>query len=464
LRKTEISFLRKIGIAWAVMCIMFTSLPLVMSLLTFTVYALWGGPGGTHGPFTPQLVFICVTLFARLGQPIGRVSGIANTIINMNVAVKRIQGLLLEDELDRDTIEQLDSSTEAAVEGPAIVVEDGTFAWTSEIDVEKKKKADAIAAAKVAKSTATESAKPDTTLTDPTAAADQKEVKDSSPLLKRIDVKIDRGSLTMVVGRVGQGKSSLISAIIGEMYKIKGRVAVRGSLAYCPQSSWIINASVKDNILFGKPMDQERYIRVLECCNLLPDLAIFPANDDTEIGERGINLSGGQKQRVSLARAAYQDADIYIMDDPLSAVDAEVDQYLWKQLIGPDGLLKDKTRLLVTHGIHHLADADQILVIKDGEIVETGQYKDLLDAKLGFYQLIMDYAVQQQVKEATDGLDSKEGVDLSHEVIADDLVIDQTVQDLTLVKEGDDGQLIQAEEAAIGSVGWGVFHRYIKSA
>lgn len=459
MRKTEISFLRKIGIAWALMCIMFTSLPLVMSLLTFTVYSLFGGPGGTRGSITPQLVFICVTLFARLGQPIGRISGIANTIINMNVALKRIQGLLLEDELDRDTNEQLDSSADTAVEGPAIVVEDGTFAWTSEIDVEKKKKADAIAAAKAAKT-----AKTDTPSADSVAATDLKEIKDSSPLLKGINVKIDRGSLTMVVGRVGQGKSSLISAIIGEMYKLEGRVAVRGSLAYCPQSSWIINASVRDNILFGKPMDQERYNRVLECCSLLPDLAIFPANDETEIGERGINLSGGQKQRVSLARAAYQDADIYIMDDPLSAVDAHVDQHLWKQLIGPDGFLKDKTRVLVTHGIHHLADAGQILVIKDGEIVETGQYNDLLDAKLGLYQLIMDYAVQQQVKEVTDALPSTEGVDLSDETITEDFEIDQSVQEQTLVKEGDDGQLIQDEEAVIGGVGWGIFHRYVKSA
>ncbi|GJJ71288.1 ATP-binding cassette, subfamily C (CFTR/MRP), member 1 [Entomortierella parvispora] len=460
LRKTELSFLRKIGIAWALMCIMFTSLPLVMSLLTFTVYSLWGGPGGTRGPITPQLVFICVTLFARLGQPIGRVSGLANTVINMNVAVKRIQVLLLEDELDQDWIGQPSSSRKSPEDGPAIEVEDGTFTWTSEIDVEKKKKADAIAAAKVAKaakSAETEVAQPDRPATDPAAVTDAKEATDSSPLLKGINLKIDHGSLTMVVGRVGQGKSSLIAAIIGEMYKLQGRVAVRGSLAYCPQSSWIINASVKDNILFGKPMDQERYNRVLDCCNLLPDLALFPANDDTEIGERGINLSGGQKQRVSLARAAYQDADIYIMDDPLSAVDAHVDQHLWRQLIGPDGLLKDKTRLLVTHGIHHLADADQILVIKDGEIVETGQYKDLLEAKLGFYQLIMDYPVQQQEKEATEG----EDVDAT---IVEDESADRSVLDLTLVKEEENGQLIQAEEAAIGSVGWAVFHRYVKSA
>lgn len=125
---------------------------------------------------------------------------------------------------------------------------------------------------------------------------------------------------------------------------------------------------------------------------------MLSAGDLTEIGERGINLSGGQKQRVSLARAAYQDADIYILDDPLSAVDAHVDQHLWQNLLGPEGLLKDKTRLLVTHGIHHLENVDQIVVLKDGVISETGEYQHLMNARGAFYQLIRDFSVAKKKK------------------------------------------------------------------
>ncbi|KAG0310531.1 hypothetical protein BG000_007016, partial [Podila horticola] len=172
------------------------------------------------------------------------------------------------------------------------------------------------------------------------------------------------------------------------MYKRQGHAKICGSVAYVPQQAWIVNASVRDNITFGKVFDKERYDHILFASGLLPDLAILAAGDQTEIGERGINLSGGQKQRLSLARAAYQDADIYLLDDPLSAVDAHVDQHLWTHLIGPEGLLKNKTRVLVTHGINHLEQVDHILVIKDGQVSEKGHYKTLMKAKQGFYQLI----------------------------------------------------------------------------
>lgn len=124
-----------------------------------------------------------------------------------------------------------------------------------------------------------------------------------------------------VVGTVGSGKSSLISAFLGEMEKVSGRVNTVGQIAYVPQQSWIQNATLQDNILFGKPLDQKRYDQIIDACALKPDLEILPGGDQTEIGEKGINLSGGQKQRVSLARAVYNNSDIYFFDDPLSAVD-----------------------------------------------------------------------------------------------------------------------------------------------
>lgn len=170
----------------------------------------------------------------------------------------------------------------------------------------------------------------------------------------------------------------------------------KGSIAYVPQQAWIVNATLRDNILFGSQYDEERYNKVIYASGLEPDMAMLPGGDLTEIGERGINLSGGQKQRVSLARAAYQNADIYLLDDPLSAVDAHVDRHLWDHLIGPSGLLGDKARVLVTHGIHHLREVDLIVVLKDGEIAEKGHYSDLMGARNAFYRLIKDYSKMER--------------------------------------------------------------------
>ncbi|KAF9114406.1 Multidrug resistance-associated protein 1, partial [Mortierella sp. 14UC] len=188
----------------------------------------------------------------------------------------------------------------------------------------------------------------------------------------------------------------------------QGYAKTVGRIAYVPQQSWILNATLRDNILFGLEYDKERYNRIIAASGLEPDLVILPAGDQTEIGERGINLSGGQKQRVSLARAAYNDADIYLLDDPLSAVDAHVDQHLWSELIGPQGLLRNKTRLLVTHGIHRLQEVDQIILLKDGRIAETGHFEDLMAAGQTFCQLISEYAVTHR---GQDGSGSSSGAD-----------------------------------------------------
>lgn len=147
-----------------------------------------------------------------------------------------------------------------------------------------------------------------------------------------------------VLGKVGSGKSSLISGLLGEMHKLnpKGKVSINGSTAYVPQQAWIQNATLRNNILFHGEYDQELYEHIIEACALKPDLAIMPAGDATEIGEKGINLSGGQKQRISLARALYSRADIYMLDDPLSAVDSHVGKHIFDQVIGPKGFLKDK--------------------------------------------------------------------------------------------------------------------------
>ncbi|KAF8924586.1 Multidrug resistance-associated protein 1, partial [Haplosporangium bisporale] len=226
---------------------------------------------------------------------------------------------------------------------------------------------------------------------------------------------------------------------------------------------WIINASLKENILFGKALDQERYDRIISATGLIPDFKILPAGDLTEIGERGINLSGGQKQRVSLARAAYQDADIYLLDDPLSAVDAHVDQHLWKNLIGPEGLLKDKTRLLVTHGIHHLSEADQIIVIKSGQIDEMGRYEDLMQDQGSFFKLVSEYSVKEGQAGKGEQADERDDSTIGAKEDIENADTPAPAAGKELVKEDDNAQLIMEEEAAAGSVGWKVFMSYCKA-
>ena len=172
--------------------------------------------------------------------------------------------------------------------------------------------------------------------------------------MKEITLKVKKGELVAVIGKVGSGKSSLISALLGEMHKLDSnkekefnRLNINGTTSYVPQQAWIKNESVKNNILFSRgankqKVDEKFYDKVIESCQLLTDMSIMPAGDQTEIGEKGINLSGGQKQRISLARSVYADTDIYFLDDPLSAVDAHVGKNLFDLVLGPNGMLKNK--------------------------------------------------------------------------------------------------------------------------
>ena len=154
---------------------------------------------------------------------------------------------------------------------------------------------------------------------------------DPKQTLSDVTLKVPRGDLLAVVGKVGSGKSSLLNALLGEVGKLQGRIGVNGKLAYVPQQAWIQNMTVKDNILFGKPYNKQLYHKVLYACALVSDLKILPHGDQTEIGEKGINLSGGQKARISLARAVYQNYDVYLLDDPLSAVDAHVGKHIFEK-------------------------------------------------------------------------------------------------------------------------------------
>ena len=203
----------------------------------------------------------------------------------------------------------------------------------------------------------------------------------ATPTLNEMNVKIKKGELIAVVGKIGSGKSSLISAVLGEIEKLEGDAHIDGNISYVAQQAWIQNMTVKDNILFGKELVQEKYDSVVEACALASDLEILPSGDLTEIGENGVNLSGGQKQRVGLARAAYENSDIVLLDDPLSDVDAYVGKHLFDKLIGATGILKNRTRILVTHNLSYLHKVDRIILMDNGKIAEDGSLEELSKKK-----------------------------------------------------------------------------------
>lgn len=193
--------------------------------------------------------------------------------------------------------------------------------------------------------------------------------------LNDINLRIEPGQLVAIVGRVGCGKSSLVNALLGEMERSSGRVAIGGSMAYVAQQAWILNATLKDNVLFGQPYDEARWEAVIKACSLGTDLEVLPAGAETEIGEKGINLSGGQKQRISMARAVYSDADFYILDDPLSAVDVHVGRHMFDECIR--GELHGKTRMLVTNQLQFLDRCDKIVFMQQGRIVAQGTFQEV---------------------------------------------------------------------------------------
>uniref|UniRef100_A0A0V0J010 ABC-type xenobiotic transporter n=1 Tax=Solanum chacoense TaxID=4108 RepID=A0A0V0J010_SOLCH len=218
-------------------------------------------------------------------------------------------------------------------------------------------------------------------------------------VLKDINLEVRKGELSAIVGMVGSGKSSLLASILGELHKISGEVRVCGSTAYVAQTSWIQNSTIQENILFGSPMNNKRYKDVLRVCSLEKDLEILEHGDQTEIGERGINLSGGQKQRIQLARAVYQDRDVYLLDDIFSAVDAQTGSEIFKECVR--GALKDKTVVLVTHQVDFLHNADLILVMRDGQIVQSGKYDELLKSGMDFGDLVAAHENSMELVESS---------------------------------------------------------------
>uniref|UniRef100_A0A7N2M8R0 ABC-type xenobiotic transporter n=1 Tax=Quercus lobata TaxID=97700 RepID=A0A7N2M8R0_QUELO len=292
----------------------------------------------------------------------------------------------------------------------------------------------------------------------------------SNPTLKDINLKVQHGMRVAVCGTVGSGKSSLLSCILGEIPRISGTVKLCGTKAYVAQSPWIQSGKIEENILFGKEKERMRYERVLEACSLKKDLEILLFGDQTVIGERGINLSGGQKQRIQIARALYQNADIYLFDDPFSAVDAHTGSHLFMECLL--NLLSSKAVIYVTHQVEFLPSADLILVMKDGRITQAGKYNEILHSGTEFMELVGAH------KKALSSLDSAEARSVSESRNMSKEVGDMGITNGVAQKKenkdvpngkaddvvGSKGQIIQEEERETGKVGFSVYWKYISIA
>ncbi|XP_046412545.1 ATP-binding cassette sub-family C member 4 isoform X1 [Neodiprion fabricii] len=214
--------------------------------------------------------------------------------------------------------------------------------------------------------------------------------------LHRIDIRIESGTLCAIVGSVGSGKSSFLQLILGELPPTQGQIYVNGSVAYASQEPWLFGGSVRNNILFGQEYDKEKYREVTKVCALLKDFEQFPQGDKSIVGEKGASLSGGQRARVNLARAVYRNADIYLLDDPLSAVDTHVGKQLFDECI--NGYLKQKTRILVTHQIQYLKNADMIIVLDNGKVASQGSFEELQKNNTTFANLLNEDESEEKVK------------------------------------------------------------------
>ncbi|XP_063235987.1 ATP-binding cassette sub-family C member 4-like [Bacillus rossius redtenbacheri] len=212
------------------------------------------------------------------------------------------------------------------------------------------------------------------------------EVTKDSDTLHNIFLNVKPGKLCAIIGPVGSGKSSLLLSILGELPLLRGSVAADDSLSYASQQPWLFVGSVRQNILFGEAFDKRRYEQVVRACALLRDLELLPHGDKTIVGERGVSLSGGQRARINLARAVYRSADLYLLDDPLSAVDTHVGKHLFDQCIRT--YLRGKTVVLVTHQLQYLKDADMIVILKDGKVETQGTYYEMLNSGLDFAKLL----------------------------------------------------------------------------
>ncbi|XP_075643519.1 putative ABC transporter C family member 15 isoform X4 [Castanea sativa] len=412
LRKVEYGWLWKSLRLSALSAFIFWGSPAFISVVTFGACMLMGIE------LTAGRVLSALATFRMLQDPIFNLPDLLSVIAQAKVSADRISSYLQQDEIQKDAIEYVPKDqTEYGIE-----IDSGRFSW----DLESR-----------------------------------------NPTLEGIQLKVKRGMKVAICGTVGSGKSSLLSCVLGEIQKLSGTVKISGTKAYVSQSPWILTGNIRENILFGNQYDSAKYNRTVKACALTKDFELFSCGDLTEIGERGINMSGGQKQRIQIARAAYQDADIYLLDDPFSAVDAHTGTQLFEECLM--GILKEKTILFVTHQVEFLPAADLILVMQNGRIAQAGRFKELMKQKIGFEILVGAHS------QALDSILSVENSSRTSQSPAadDELNTDSTSNaellhtqhdsehnlSLEITEKG--GKLVQDEEREKGSIGKEVYWSYL---
>lgn len=459
LRKRELRTVRGMALARSMLIATVTFVPILASVLSFITYALSG-----HD-LTVAVIFTSLQFFNIIRQPLTFFPLVMAAATDALVALRRISTFLSAEEVADPY--KIDADAKYAVDV------DGDFRWEtthkgssgSKFDVKGKpgsKKPDAKKKPEAKEKPKSEGqAKkgrffgkkkkgailPTTASKTSDKKAGEKEKEEEKPFeLSNLKFQVPKGSFVAVIGRVGSGKSSLLQALIGEMRRTRGEAVFSSSIAYVPQTAWIMNATLRENIVFGREPDDEFFREIIQACCLEHDLETLPNGEDTEIGEKGINLSGGQKARVSLARAAYSGADIILMDDSLSAVDAYVGKRILENCL-LSGPLADKTRVLVTHSLHVLDKTDCIYVMDNGSIVESGTYADLMKDSILFSRLMEEYgSLEKEESKEKDPAEEKE----------------KTGKGDPQKKSQD--ALMQKEERVTGSVSGATYAKYFRFA
>ncbi|KAI9164467.1 hypothetical protein H9P43_008318 [Blastocladiella emersonii ATCC 22665] len=368
IRDRELASLRQVNAMQSFQAAFSVLIPSLLALATFALSSVF-----SDTPMTPATVFSVLSILSMLANPLNALIWGFSPLMSALAGYKRLAKFFDHVEMDFDavTVRPRDDG-----KGVAIRIQDGYFYWEN--------REAAVAAADHAAATADGSAPRESSKAKADREAASALARASVPrdletcTLKDINLTIHHGELVCIVAAVGHGKSSLVAAMLNEIWKARGTVERFGSAAFVPQKAAITNCSLRQNILFGLPFVEERYRQVVRACALEPDFKVMAKGDATVIGERGVNCSGGQQARISCARAVYSDSDTFIFDDCLAAVDPHVARHMFDNILGPDGVLAGKTRILITHAVEHLKRVDRIILLDNGRIVEEGSYDDLM--------------------------------------------------------------------------------------
>ncbi|XP_074974472.1 ATP-binding cassette sub-family C member 12 isoform X2 [Caretta caretta] len=463
IRNVERKILEKAGYVQSVNSALTPTVSTLAIVMTFVLHTL------LKQELTASVAFSVIAMFNVMKFSIAILPFSVKAAAEAKVSLTRLKKILLT-EIPPVYVKQLKNSENA------VVMENATLSWECMNEHSRKNNNENMNG----KTAFQYQPKPGPVL--PHSETSIGEEDSAAIALYNLSFTVKKGKVLGICGNVGSGKSSVISAILGQMYLYDGTVGVDGTLAYVSQQAWIFHETVRQNILFGEEYNEERYNYAINVCSLKSDMESLPYGDLTEIGERGLNLSGGQKQRISLARAVYANRDIYLLDDPLSAVDAHVGKYIFEKCIKE--ALKEKTVVLVTHQLQYLEFCDEVILLEDGEIYERGTHEDLMKEKGRYAQLIQNLYMEQakdpeiiltgtmteptsetQDKSNSSG-SSYRGVENPAFVMSDEeIIIKEPERD---PQRGNNTapvhQLVRKEEKQEGSVTWKTYHAYIKAS